>query len=230
MCFLANLASGQMPLKVEFASGGENALDDVALQQKTEKLAASGVNHLDMWKHFDEDNKKSESCYSGIAIGLTGPLDKCKAIIAKHGSGDPFKTVSWWWVDAPKDKPTTLRYKIKKNGISTVEIMQNGVVIGEGRARTNSNRELQPKAGTYSAHKEPVKSATKEYGEPARPSYKTSKKVGFTVYMSHPIHIYEGFYAHGGNNSGESGGCMRVNELYRVEYGFNVTKIIIEHV
>jgi hypothetical protein len=48
--------------------------------------------------------------------------------------------------------------------------------------------------------------------------------------MDYPINIYDGFFAHGGNNSGQSGGCMRVNELYRVEYWFNVTKIIIEHV
>ena len=88
---------------------------------------------------------------------------------------------------------------------------------------------MQPKAGSYSAYKDSEKVATKACGKPARLSYHTTKKVGYDVYMIYPINIYDGFFAHGGNNSGQSGGCMRVNELCEVMYSFNVTKIIIEH-
>ncbi len=217
----------QEVVSVRFASGGEKHLTADALRSRLQNLEAQGVHKLDLWKHLDEEN--TESCVSGVAIGLKGPLAECVAEAVKHGTSDPFKTVSWWSVDSPKGAATTIRFRIKPNGLATMDLIQKGQIIGSGRARTNSDVSKQPAEGTYKASKTPESEATRVCGRPARKSYHTSEKVGKDVYMTYPIHIYQGFFAHGGNNSGESGGCMRMNELCEVAYSFNITKIIIEH-
>ena len=224
---LMGLSFAQEAVSVKFASGGQNRLDPQTLIIKLKTLEAQGIHKLDLWKHLDKGN--TESSVSGVAIGLKGPIAACSAEAAKHGTSDPFKSVSWWAVDAPKTAPTAIRFRIKVDGLAVMDLIQNGQVIGSGRARTNSQRSLQPKVGTYSVHKDPEKAATKACGRPARPSYHTTAKVGYNVYMTYPINIYAGFFAHGGNNSGESGGCMRMNELCEVAYSFNVTRITIEH-
>ena len=225
----------QDPSYVRFASGGENRLSKQALTDKLKSLESEGVHRLDLWKYLESEN--NDSCVSGVAIGLKGPLSACVAEVTKHGSNDSFKTVSWYWADAPKNVPATIRFRIKSNGLAIMDIIQNGQIVGSGRARTNSNRCEQPKEGTYRASKQTEKAATAACGVPARLSHQTTAKMTkkngkYTpVYMVYPLNIYGGFFAHGGNNSGESGGCMRVNELYEVEYvNFNVTKIIIEHI
>lgn len=227
-------ALAQEPRFVRFASGGENRLNPQDLSDKLQSLESQGVHRLDLWKHLDEGN--TDSSVSGVAIGLKGPLVACAAEVAKHGTSDPFKTVSWYWADAPKNVPATICFRIKSDGLAIMDIIQNGQVVGAGRARTNANRAEQPKPGTYRASKQSEKAATSKCGVPARLSYQTTEKLTkkngkySPIYMIYPIHIYGGFFAHGGNNSGESGGCMRVNELYQVEYtNFNVTRVVIEH-
>lgn len=233
--FLSCVVSAQEATFVRFASGGENRLNPKAMADKLKGLEAQGVHRLDLWKHLESGN--TDSCVSGVAVGLKGPLAACAAEAGKHGTNDPFKTVSWYWADAPKNVPATIRFRIKSNGLAVMDIIQNGQIVGSGRARTNSNRAEQPKQGTYSASKQTDKAATAACGVPARLSHQTTEKLTkkngkYTpVYMVYPLNIYGGFFAHGGNNSGESGGCMRVNELYQVEYlNFNVTRIIIEHI
>lgn len=232
---LAGFSFAQDAVSVRFASGGENRLSPGALKNKLQTLEAQGVHKLDLWKHLDQDN--SDSSISGVAIGLKGPLLACIQEVAKYSTSDPFRTVSWYWADAPKNVPATIRFRIKSNGLAIMDILQNSQIVGSGRARTAADRSEQPKPGTYRVSKQTEKSATKACGVPARLSHQTTSKLTkkngkySPVYMVYPLHIYGGFFAHGGNNSGESGGCMRVNELYQVEYtNFNVTKIIIEHI
>lgn len=227
--FLFSLFSvtAQEAVSVRFASGGKDRLSSEVLKNKLQDLEAQGVKKLDLWKHLEAQN--TDTSVSGVAIGLSGPIGACAVKAQQHGTNDPFKTVSWWAVDAPKGTPTTIVFRIKENGLATMDLVQNGQVIGSGRARTDDNQAGQPKAGTYKASKQPEKTATKACGRPARKSYQTTKKVGFDVYMTYPINIYAGFFAHGGNNSGKSGGCMRMNELCEVAYSFNITRIVIEH-
>ncbi len=152
---------------------------------------------------------------------ISGDIDKINQMVDSNQPTN--RPATWIWSGVKATENINLVINLDKKGVGRITIWQAGKKVGSCRCRSSSDTAKVPTGSrtitgkNYESHD----------GRPARKSNKASKKAGKDVWMYYAMCLgdeTDGFFLHGGNQAGESGGCIRI-PYYMDQYIYHLTRV-----